>query len=225
MRLFEISKFFVPRAEADLPQEEEWLTGVMYRGWKQGAWNTSLDRSIFDLKGVVENLLEGFRVPDVGLFHGWPARIPALWRPGVFREPGVGSPGGAPAGHRRAAESGGRHLRVQSQFRRPGPGLPPPVLHALAPLSGGLPGHRPGVAGKRARRPGGRGPSCAWPAPVGGRGLFDVYVGDPVPPGKRSLAFRLSYRDPERTLTDDLVNSHHQAMVAALEKDLGAELR
>jgi phenylalanyl-tRNA synthetase beta chain len=55
--------------------------------------------------------------------------------------------------------------------------------------------------------------------------LFDVYVGDPVPPGKRSLAFRLSYRDPERTLTDDLVNSHHQALVAALESDLGAELR
>ena len=60
-----------------------------------------------------------------------------------------------------------------------------------------------------------------WWKPV----LFDVYVGDPVPPGKRSLAFRLSYRDPERTLTDDLVNSHHQALVAALEKDLGAELR
>ena len=55
--------------------------------------------------------------------------------------------------------------------------------------------------------------------------LFDVYSGDPVPPGKRSLAFRLSYRDPERTLTDELVNSHHQALVAALEKDLGAELR
>ena len=55
--------------------------------------------------------------------------------------------------------------------------------------------------------------------------LFDVYTGDPVPAGKRSLAFRLSYRDPERTLTDDLVNSHHQALVTALEKDLGAELR
>jgi phenylalanyl-tRNA synthetase beta chain len=55
--------------------------------------------------------------------------------------------------------------------------------------------------------------------------LFDVYSGDPVPAGKRSLAFRLSYRDPERTLTDDLVNSHHQALVTALESDLGAELR
>jgi len=55
--------------------------------------------------------------------------------------------------------------------------------------------------------------------------LFDVYSGDQVPPGKRSLAFRLSYRDPERTLTDDLVNPHHQALVQALTEDLGAELR
>lgn len=55
--------------------------------------------------------------------------------------------------------------------------------------------------------------------------LFDVYAGDPVPSGKRSLAFRLSYRDPERTLTDDLVNTHHQALVTALEQELGAELR
>jgi phenylalanyl-tRNA synthetase beta chain len=55
--------------------------------------------------------------------------------------------------------------------------------------------------------------------------LFDVYAGDPVPAGKRSLAFRLSYRDPERTLTDDLVNTHHQVLVRALEKELGAELR
>jgi phenylalanyl-tRNA synthetase beta chain len=55
--------------------------------------------------------------------------------------------------------------------------------------------------------------------------LFDVYTGDQVPPGKRSLAFRLSYRDPERTLTDEKINPHHQALVAALARDLGAELR
>ena len=55
--------------------------------------------------------------------------------------------------------------------------------------------------------------------------LFDVYTGDQVPPGKRSLAFRLSYRDPERTLTDEEINPHHQALVQALAQELGAELR
>ncbi len=55
--------------------------------------------------------------------------------------------------------------------------------------------------------------------------LFDVYTGDQVPPGKRSLAFRLSYRDPERTLTDEEINPHHQALVESLGRELGAELR
>ena len=55
--------------------------------------------------------------------------------------------------------------------------------------------------------------------------LFDVYTGDQVPAGKRSLAFRLSYRDPERTLTDELINPHHQALVEGLARELGGELR
>jgi len=55
--------------------------------------------------------------------------------------------------------------------------------------------------------------------------LFDIYAGPPIPPGRRSLAFRLSYRDPERTLTDEAVNRHHEALVKALQEELGAELR
>jgi phenylalanyl-tRNA synthetase beta chain len=55
--------------------------------------------------------------------------------------------------------------------------------------------------------------------------LFDVYTGDPIPLGRRSLAFRLIYRDPERTLTDEAVNKRHEAMIQALAQELGAELR
>jgi phenylalanyl-tRNA synthetase beta chain len=55
--------------------------------------------------------------------------------------------------------------------------------------------------------------------------LFDVYTGAPIPEDKRSLAFRLSYRDPDKTLTDEAVNRHHEALVQALAEELGAELR
>jgi phenylalanyl-tRNA synthetase beta chain len=55
--------------------------------------------------------------------------------------------------------------------------------------------------------------------------LFDVYVGQPIPAGKRSLAFHLTYRDPERTLTDEAVDRHHEALIKALAEELGAELR
>ena len=37
-------------------------------------------------------------------------------------------------------------------------------------------------------------------------GIFDVYQGAGLPEGKKSLAFSLSYRSAERTLTDDEVN-------------------
>jgi len=36
--------------------------------------------------------------------------------------------------------------------------------------------------------------------------LFDVYQGQGVAEGKKSLAFSLVFRSPERTLTDDEVN-------------------
>jgi phenylalanyl-tRNA synthetase beta chain len=55
--------------------------------------------------------------------------------------------------------------------------------------------------------------------------LFDVYQGDPVPPGKRSLAFSIQYRSPDRTLTDEEVGAIHGAVLQSLARDLGATIR
>lgn len=48
--------------------------------------------------------------------------------------------------------------------------------------------------------------------------LFDLYRGDQIPEGHRSLAFRMTYRDPESTLTDKRVDKVH-AKVAKLARD------
>ena len=48
--------------------------------------------------------------------------------------------------------------------------------------------------------------------------LFDLYRGDQVPKGHRSLAFRVTYRDPEGTLTDKRVDKVH-ASLATLARD------
>jgi phenylalanyl-tRNA synthetase beta chain len=58
-----------------------------------------------------------------------------------------------------------------------------------------------------------------------GVSLFDVYRGDPVPVGKKSLAFALSFQAPDKTLRDDIVAKQVQRIVQRLEKELGAELR
>ena len=54
--------------------------------------------------------------------------------------------------------------------------------------------------------------------------LFDVYVGDPIPAGKKSLAFALTVRSPDRTLTSAQAGEVRDAAVAAAG-ELGAVLR
>lgn len=55
--------------------------------------------------------------------------------------------------------------------------------------------------------------------------VFDYYVGAPIPDGKKSLAYKISYRAGERTLTDAEVNDLHQSLVERLGNTFGAERR
>jgi phenylalanyl-tRNA synthetase beta chain len=55
--------------------------------------------------------------------------------------------------------------------------------------------------------------------------VFDVYEGDQVPEGKRSLALRLVMRSADRTLSDKDITSIRQRVLTALEREYGAELR
>ncbi len=54
--------------------------------------------------------------------------------------------------------------------------------------------------------------------------LFDVYSGQGIPAGHRSLAFSLAYRDPEKTLRDDEVDGIHERLRIML-KEKGITLR
>jgi phenylalanyl-tRNA synthetase beta chain len=55
--------------------------------------------------------------------------------------------------------------------------------------------------------------------------VFDQYLGAPIPEGKKSLAYRVSYRAGDRTLTDGEINELHQDLVDRLGKRFGAERR
>ncbi|MDQ1660546.1 MAG: phenylalanyl-tRNA synthetase beta chain [Blastococcus sp.] len=54
--------------------------------------------------------------------------------------------------------------------------------------------------------------------------LFDVYTGAPVPAGSRSLAYALTLRAPDRTLTGEEAAAVRESAVAAARR-VGAELR
>jgi phenylalanyl-tRNA synthetase beta chain len=55
--------------------------------------------------------------------------------------------------------------------------------------------------------------------------LFDVYTGDQVGEGKRSLAYSLRFRAPDRTLTIEEATAARDAAVAAASERFGAVLR
>ncbi len=54
---------------------------------------------------------------------------------------------------------------------------------------------------------------------------FDVYRGGQVDPGKKSIAFSVTFQSPERTLTDEDAGELRNRIVAALEQAFGAQLR
>ncbi|QCB28368.1 phenylalanine--tRNA ligase subunit beta [Corynebacterium endometrii] len=55
--------------------------------------------------------------------------------------------------------------------------------------------------------------------------LFDIFRGEQLGEGKKSLAFKLVFRAGDRTLTDDEVNEHRLAAAKLAKAKLGAEMR
>jgi phenylalanyl-tRNA synthetase beta chain len=55
--------------------------------------------------------------------------------------------------------------------------------------------------------------------------VFDQYMGTTIPEGKKSLAYKISYRAEDRTLTDSEINSVHQTLVEQVGQLFGAQIR
>lgn len=55
--------------------------------------------------------------------------------------------------------------------------------------------------------------------------LFDVFRGEQIGSGKKSLAYSLTYQSSEHTLTDDTVAQIRNQIVHKLEVELGGKLR
>ena len=55
--------------------------------------------------------------------------------------------------------------------------------------------------------------------------LFDIYKGSHIPDGKKSTAFNLILRAPDRTMTDAEADGVVKSVLKALEETLGAVIR
>ncbi len=55
--------------------------------------------------------------------------------------------------------------------------------------------------------------------------LVDIYQGEHIPQGRKSLAFSLSFQDYDKTLADDLINKEFDHIINQLRKNCGGEMR
>lgn len=226
LRFFEIGTAFLPR-DGDLPKELPRAAGLLAGLRRPPGWTTGSERvDFYDAKGIVETLLRAVRIPnatfepaDDPLFHpGKAARIAAQ---------------GATLG-----VVGEVHPTVVGRFEID----TRPVcyfeldLEALLAATTGQPPFQPlprypAVVQDLALEVDRDVPAAALAGVlaeadlVASVRLFDVYEGDPLPAGKRSLAFTISYQSPERTLTDEDVAAIQRDLVHRAAERFGARLR
>lgn len=200
------------------------LTGPATSGW----WDPARELDFFDTKGVLEALLAGLGIEDWSLegvpgepFH--PARSANI------------SIADAPAG-----VIGEIHPRVSSELFDI-PGRAAVVVLGVGPLLAH--GNAEVVYEDMTRFPPSRRdlafivddevPAGSLLLAIGEAGgdlaghvvLFDAFRGDPVPAGRKSLAFSVDFRAPDRTLTDEETDGLVAAIAERLASDFNAELR
>lgn len=230
-QVFEIGNVYFKREDDPLPDEPRRLGIVMTGPRDEIDWTGAGDTSnvdFFDLKGVIEGLLSGLHIIGASYsrlehdtYH--PGRSALLSVNGVS----IGVFGELHPLVARAFELMGAPvlaaeldldalLDLVQELHQVEP-LPvtPPVLQDIALV---VPESTPA----------GDVEAVIWQAGkplLKDVRLFDVYRGDPIPAGHKSLAYNLVYQTDERTLTDAEVAKAHQKIVKATERELGAQLR
>ncbi len=229
LKLFELRKVFHPRPKEKLPEEVKYLAGIALGLDREPHWS-SVPRSVdfYDVKGCIEDLLRILQIKGVKWVRD--ETIPYL-------HPGKSSKlliGGEPVG-----VIGETHPKVMTSYGLPGRAYIFEINFEQL-LKGA-------VEEKRFR------PLPKFPAVfrdlsmvvdewlevekvteaiwalqqpfVDEVHLFDVYRGAPIPEGKKSISYRIRYQAPDRTLTDEEVNRHHEKIIFRLMEIFKAELR
>ena len=228
--VFEVGSVYLKRAGERLPDEPRRLAIVMTGPRTPATWASPDDAPVdfFDLKGVVEGMLHDLHVEAVTFsraqhptFH--PGRSALLTvggaEIGVFGElhPVVARAFDLTAAPVLAAE-----FDLEALLGHTDP------LYEVRPLPTTPPVYQDVALIVRDEIPAGEVEAVIRTA--GGDllksvRLFDVYTGDPIPAGHKSLAYNLVYQKEGETLTDKQVAKVHKKIVGAAERLLGAKLR
>lgn len=240
LRLYEVGSIFVPVAGQELPREDLVLAGLatgsrypelwhFQRGevTTRGEVDLAVEVDFYDVKGAIETLLEGLGVTDAEFV---PSKVPFLHSGKsadlAVRGRTVGYLGELSPGKTRehGLEARAQIFEIfveplfvagckESVFK-PIPRYPY-VERDLSIIV------EEKVSGDTIKQLISRLGHDIISSVI----LFDLYRGESIPEGCRSLAFRIRYQSEDRTLTDAEVQEVHSQIAEMLAREVGAAMR
>jgi len=224
IKLFELGKVYLPRPK-ELPDEPEMLCGILSGAKVKKSWHDESEEiDFFDAKGMVEGLLS-----QLGLDANFEKSGDASLHPN--RQAAI------VVANNRLGVLGELHPKVLQAFE---------ILETAYLFEIDVSALLAFTTGHKKFQPIPRFPAVhrdialvvetrvthkqiidiisSFPL-VKQATLFDVYSGEQVPPGKKSLAYRLAFQSPDHTLTDEEADRVQQQILNRLSKELGAMLR
>jgi phenylalanyl-tRNA synthetase beta chain len=233
VRLFELGPVFLPKHGSKLPDEPRRLAFVLHGKRRLESWDgaggsgaEALD--FYDLKGMVEALVGDLHLRDV---HYLPSQA-AFLHPGQSAQLSAAETvlGEFGVMHPRVAEAYGLGQRsilcgeldleamqasVPARFAyAPVPRFPAALRDVAVIVPEAVTAER--VASEIQAGGGDL---------LSGIRLFDLYRGDSIPAGTKSLAYALAYQASDRTLTDKEVDKAHKKIEDRLTHVLKAQIR
>jgi len=228
--VFELGRVFLSTEEAlsRLPEERLYVAGAVTGQWIPQNWMGARQPvDFYQAKGIVESLLTRLGIQNVqykaaaGLAGLHPGRTAEVWA-GVQR---LGYVGQIHPGTERAYDLSETYvfqldmaklveLAASVGFYNPLPKFPAVTRDLALVVDRAVPA---GALEATIREAAGE--------LLESLTLFDVYTGERIAADKKSMAFALVLRHPERTLQDEEIRQATAAVIEALKTKTGAELR
>jgi phenylalanyl-tRNA synthetase beta chain len=223
-RLFELGKSFVPRKD-DLPEEKETLCAILNSSDDNVYWNSGIEKlDFFIAKGVVETVLSEFRLDsqftpaqDESLCTGLTATIMANGE-------NVGVIGQVNPKILNAFDIEGAVFMIEFSVDKLLSLVSTTYRYISIPRYPSVVRDIALVVEEKINYQQIYDIVHGFPL-VMNINLFDVYRGEQVQQGKKSLACRITYQSMSQTLSDEEVDLIQQRILEKLSKELGASLR
>lgn len=230
LKIFEIGKTFISKGDDTLPAESDMLAGLWTGDRTVPGWyDKPVACDFYDLKGGVESLLEGLRIPNT-CFTRLDADQTTYTCNGTSAQIQINGQTVGIIGevHSKVLEAYGLKQTAyvfeidldllidqvpDAIYAKPLPKFPSTSRDATLIVDQGTEAN---IILSTVRQ--------LDQALVEDVQLFDVFTGKPIPDDRKSVSFRIIYRSDEKTLEDDTVNRVHKEITDGLVAKFKADL-